>query len=50
MPWENSTDEEEKMSHSVNYTALLLGFFIAAGSVQPAVVNSDNFLCRPDVQ
>ena len=38
------------MSHSVKYTALLLGFLIAAGSVQPAIVNSDNFLCRPDVQ
>jgi hypothetical protein len=40
----------KKMSHSVKYTALLLGFLIAAGSVQPAIVNSDHFLCRPDVQ
>jgi hypothetical protein len=38
------------MSHSVKYTVLLLRFLIAAGSVQPAVVNSNNFLCRPDVQ
>jgi hypothetical protein len=27
----------KKMSHSVKYTALLLGFLIAAGSVQPAI-------------
>jgi hypothetical protein len=38
------------MSHSVKHTALLLGFLIAAGSVQPAIVNSDNFLCHPDIQ
>jgi hypothetical protein len=36
MPWKTPHSRRKKMSHSVKYTALLLGFLIAAGSVQPA--------------
>jgi hypothetical protein len=50
MPWENSTGEGEKDVAAGQVLGALLEFLIAAGSVQPAIVNSDNFLCRPDVQ